>query len=55
MRRLAQALRDGAVSWSQTVVDFPVGHYRFTYRSGEKGFDRGALGTVVFADIERVA
>ncbi|MFI0742827.1 hypothetical protein ACH4PU_32800 [Streptomyces sp. NPDC021100] len=38
-----------------TVVDVAPGTYKFTLHSGERGFDRYAADTVVFAHIERVA
>ncbi|WP_446047621.1 hypothetical protein [Streptomyces olivaceus] len=38
-----------------TVVDITPGTYRITHHSGERGFDRYAAETVVFARIERIA
>lgn len=42
------------LGWTDTVVDVPPGTYRFVHHSGERGFDRDAAGTVVFAHVERV-
>jgi len=43
------------LGWSDNVVDVPPGTYRFVHHSGERTFDRDAAGTVVFADIQRIA
>ncbi|MFG1857445.1 hypothetical protein ACGFJT_36810 [Actinomadura geliboluensis] len=41
--------------WPATVVDVPTGTYRFTHHTGERAFDSDAAGTVIFANIERIA
>ncbi len=37
------------------VVDIGPGVYRFTHHTGERSFDRDALGAIVYADIEKVS
>ncbi|MET9779197.1 hypothetical protein ABZ023_33975 [Streptomyces sp. NPDC006367] len=37
------------------VVDVPPGTYKFTLHVGERGFDKYADATVIFAHIERIA
>ncbi|GLX06757.1 hypothetical protein [Microbispora sp. NBRC 16548] len=43
------------LDWTDTVVDVPPGTYRFIHHSGERGFDRDAAETVIWAHIERLA
>ncbi|GGS85211.1 hypothetical protein GCM10010156_49780 [Planobispora rosea] len=44
----------GTLDWSDTVVDVAPGTYRFIHHSGERGFDRDAIGTVIWAHVERI-
>lgn len=45
---------DNTGGWYR-VVNVPPGTYEFTHHTGERGFDRDAPGTVVFADIRKVS
>ncbi|MFC8950947.1 hypothetical protein [Streptomyces rochei] len=44
-----------ALGWSGSIVEIPAGTYQFTHHTGERGFDRDAPGTVIFAHIEKIA
>lgn len=43
-----------SLGWGDTVVDLPPGTYEFTHHTGERGFNRYAAGTVVFAGVRRL-
>lgn len=50
------ASKGGAVGdWNDRVIDIPAGTYEFTHHAMEKGFDGYAEGTVVYADIRKIA
>jgi hypothetical protein len=43
-----------ALGYGDTVISVPPGDYQFTHHTGERSFDSGADGTVIYAHVTRI-